>query len=106
MGLTAILRLDGRPAMLPDPSGGTFNAAGDFDRLLPLDPATWPMLGQLDLHDIVTFTSADLDAVAAEVTQLLDTAVDGPEQRGLLRLRELARAGRHDAHAKLIVTGD
>jgi hypothetical protein len=36
MGLVAEVRdADGRRVALDDPSGGTFDAAGDFDRLIP-----------------------------------------------------------------------
>ena len=37
MGVVFTLEIDGRVVSLPDPSGGTFTAAGDFDRLLPLE---------------------------------------------------------------------
>jgi hypothetical protein len=33
MAIYAALKAGGLTVTLPDPSGGTFNAAGDFDRL-------------------------------------------------------------------------
>ena len=49
MGLISEVRDDdGRLVTLVDPSGGTFTAAGDFDRLIPADDARLPLLSSLD----------------------------------------------------------
>jgi hypothetical protein len=44
MGLYAELKVRGQVLVLTDPSGGTFNAAGDFDRLCQFRKTTFPSL--------------------------------------------------------------
>jgi hypothetical protein len=41
MGVRAELKVRGRPVTFADPSGGTFDAAGDFDHLVPAPMETF-----------------------------------------------------------------
>lgn len=51
MGIQVELHAAGeRVRALPDPSGGLFDAAGDFDRLLRHRVTDLPLLGSVDLH--------------------------------------------------------
>jgi len=106
MGITAELRVHGRAVTLADPSGGTFNAAGDFDRLLPVTGDAFPVLARIDPFSDVVVLGTDLAALAAEAAQLLKRASDGPERRGLLRLRIMALAGQGQTGAELWFAGD
>jgi hypothetical protein len=89
MGVCAELRVRGRAVVLSDPAGGTFNAAGDFDRLLPVSGKSFPILARIDLYGTVTVLSRDMAALVTEADLLLEQAQSGPERRGLLRLRAL-----------------
>ena len=80
---------------LPDPSGGTFDAAGDFDRFVdsyPYDrvPGGLPMLASVDLFDDTVMPSAVMARLISDCVQALALAKEGTERRGLLRLRVLA----------------
>jgi hypothetical protein len=106
MGIYAELKVCGRVVVLADPSGGTFNAAGDFDRLLPVPKDAFPVLARLEPYRNVVIPDTDLMALASEVARLLKRADAGPEHRGLLRLRALAVAGQGEPGAELRFVGD
>lgn len=106
MGLRAQLRIRGQPITLADPSGGTFEAAGDFDRLLPAPTEDFPVLRRLDPFGKTVISGADLAALAREAGQMLSHTVEGPERRGLLRLRALALAGQDGPGAEVCFLGD
>jgi hypothetical protein len=106
MGIYAELKVRGQVLVLPDPSGGTFNAAGDFDQLLPVPEDTFPVLARVEPHSDVVISGTDLTALASEVDQLLKRADTGSEHRGLLRLRALAVAGQGEPGAELRFAGD
>jgi hypothetical protein len=105
VGVVGTLEVDGHVVRLPDPSGGTSNAAGDFDRLLQFAGAL-PMLSRIDEHGDVQFSSSELGSVRDEVSNLLKLARDGPERRGLLRLHALASNGSGVPGSTLHVVGD
>jgi hypothetical protein len=96
----------GQVLVLADPSGGTFNAAGDFDRLLPVPGDDFPVLARVEPYSDVVISGTDLAALAFEAARLLKLADTGPEQRGLLRLRALAVAGQDEPDAELWFIGD
>jgi hypothetical protein len=106
VGIHAELVVHGQVVTLADPSGGTFNAAGDFDRLLPAAGNSLPVLARIDPYGDATVLRADLAALASEVASLLTRAKQGPERRGLLRLLALAAAGQAEADAVLRFSGD
>jgi hypothetical protein len=105
MGVRAILEFDGDVVTLPDPAGGTFNAAGDFDRLLRFASAL-PLLSRIDEHGDVEFSYSELGSVRDEASSLLDLARDGAGRRGLMRLVALASYGSRLASSILRVAGD
>jgi hypothetical protein len=107
------LIVDGRAVTVPDPAGGTFDAAGDFDRLLPMrgplpaEPSSLlPVLSRVNPDGGVEFNSEDMAAIVEETVSLQGKAKPGPESRGLARLRALAEYGQHLPNAVLRVLGD
>ena len=89
---------------IPDPSGGTFDAAGDFDQLL--DDDSYPTIRQVDPFGVSTLGSAALPSLLADITAALQKARPGVETRGLLRLRRLAELCLGDRELRLVVVGD
>jgi hypothetical protein len=106
MGICADLKVRGQVLFLTDPSGGTFNSAGDFDRLPPVPEDAFPVLARVELDSDVVISGTDLMALASEVAQLFKLADTGPERCGLLRLRALAVAGQDEPGAELRFVGD
>jgi hypothetical protein len=106
MGVYAVLEVHGQVVTVTDPSGGTCNAAGDFDRLLPVTDAGLPILSRIDPCGELRVPHADLDAVSTEAGILLGRAANGLERRGLLRLRALVSVGRSEPGAELLFVGD
>ena len=106
MGVSAELMVSGRTLALADPSGGTFNAAGDFDRLLPVSRRTFPEEARAGLYGNATVASGDRPALVLEVAVLLEQAKLGPERRGLLRLQAMAIAGQGAPDAVIRFSGD
>jgi hypothetical protein len=68
---------------VPDPSGGTFDAAGDFDELL--DSPDLPILDAIDPYGDTTVGAAAMAALLADVDRALLTATRTTRRR-LLRL--------------------
>ena len=113
MGVVFTLDVDGRVVTLSDPAGGTFNAAGDFDRLLPLETqlpvsisVELPTLRRIDPYGEVTFDLGDMTAIAREASALRAHAKEGAEQRGIDRLRALAERGIREPGSVLRAVGD
>jgi hypothetical protein len=75
----------GRIITLADPSGGTFTAAGDFDRLLPFSGKSSGVLARVDPCGDAIVPSGDMAALASELALLLTQAKQGPERRGSSR---------------------
>jgi hypothetical protein len=91
MGIQAELVLAGaRVRGLPDPDGGSFDAAGDFDRLVPPTGHTLALLGRVDPHGETCLGYVEMERLVAEIDLLLGEAMPGPECRGLMRLRVMA----------------
>ncbi|QCX27694.1 hypothetical protein [Nocardioides jishulii] len=96
---------------LPDPSGGTFDAAGDFDRFVDqppygLVPGGLPVLESVDPFGETKMPSGAMARVIADCARALTMAEGGPEQRGLLRLRILAEECSRDPSSALFWIGD
>jgi hypothetical protein len=70
VGIVVTLEVDGKPVTVPDPSGGSCDAAGDFDRLLPFS-ADLPVLSRIDPYDTVILRGDDLGQLAVEVDRVL-----------------------------------
>jgi hypothetical protein len=77
---------------LPDPNGGRFDAAGDFDSLLPTTDPAFPILGRIETYDDRSFDTSHMTQLLGEIDVLLPATLPGPAQRGLIRLRALASA--------------
>ena len=74
----------------PDPAGGTFNAAGDFDTLLDL-PGPWQMWSGIDRYADTDLDHTQAALLLADLTRIRPLARTGIETRGLDRLATLAR---------------
>ena len=98
-----LIDADGRPQSLADPSGGTFNAAGDFDSLIGLIGvgAELPMWSSLYTEEDWTFVRDDLVALLRDLDALDGRAQSEAERRGLLRLRLLAETALIDPELTL-----
>jgi hypothetical protein len=100
-----LIDADGRPQILADPSGGTFDAAGDFDRLIG-EYAELPMWSSLYAEERWTFEGDDLAALLRDL-DILDThARAGTEVRGFLRLRVQLEAALRNPELTLEWCGD
>ncbi len=93
-----------RMTRLSDPTGGTFDAAGDFDSLV--QTSELPVLASMDTYGEVTLNAQLAAALIEEVDFALDNATPGPEARGLRRLRVMAEMCQTDASLILRAVGD
>lgn len=96
---------------LPDPSRGTFDAAGGFDRFIDQPPygsvpKDLPILQSVDPWGETRLASGAMGQLIADCVRALSVAVDGPERRGLLRLRVLAEECSRDPGSALYWVGD
>lgn len=108
MGVVAILiETDGRRVTrLDDPGGGTFDAAGDFDRLLD-GSDLHPVLGSLDVYGITTLEYADMDDLIADIDRIVAAETLQPlESRGLQRLRVMAEECARRGDLQIVLVGD
>lgn len=69
------------------------DAAGDFDRLLPLRADVFPMLSRIDPVGGTDFGPSEMTAIVHEAEMALALTKTGPERRGVLRLQVLAAHG-------------
>jgi hypothetical protein len=106
MGVIAVLELDGRPVRLADPAGGTSNAAGDFDSLIPSAESRFSVLSKVDPYGDTQVARSDLAALGAELDLLVTEVSGGAELHGLLRLRALVEAARDAPAGVLRFIGD
>jgi hypothetical protein len=112
VAISVTLRHQGQIVALPDADGRTFDAAGDFDRLLPMetqlplrDMPDLPFLSRIEAYADVEFSS-HMPAIEQEAGSLLPLAKPGPDVRGLQRLCAMARHGADLLGAVLHVQGD
>lgn len=97
---------------LPDPLGGTFDAAGDFDELL--GGSRTPSLNAIDPHSDTVLTSEEMSRLAVEVDALLATIPAdgrgpgrrGSTWRGLTRFRAMVDRCAAESRSTLLVQGD
>ncbi|MBC7373454.1 MAG: hypothetical protein H7323_05635 [Frankiales bacterium] len=84
---------------MPDPAGGTFDAAGDFDRLLVDSPVVrLPVWSSIDPHGVVDLSADGAERLLVELATVILTAEPGAEQNGLRRLSALCQeCARHPA---------
>lgn len=106
MGIQVELRVaDKRVGRLPDPAGGFFDAAGDFDRLLSHGNPALRLLGRVDPHGETRFGASQMQELVVEVELLLALATAGFEQRGLTRLCTMAERCVEE-NGELVFVGD
>lgn len=89
---------------LPDPSGGTFDAAGDFDRFFVWGSS--PVLGRVSTEGTTEMAPSEMRSLIEEVDGLVPASNDGPERRGLLRLKALAEVCSDRPGTRLMFYGD
>jgi hypothetical protein len=107
MGVYAEARdVAGRRVSFDDPSGGTFDAAGDFDRLIPANNLALPTLSAVDPDAVEPVPVDRLPELALEVEAIRGDARPGPEQRGLDRLAVLISECGARADLTLVFVGD
>ena len=110
MGVTAYLVAENLTPVtgLGDPAlDGTFDAAGDFDRLIPaFDDTSFVCWRLIDPYDNTVFTAGQIPAFLEELNRLLPQARQGPELNGMLRLRALARLVIQGRDLSLLLAGD
>lgn len=105
VGIWIELRDEGDKVIrLPDPSGGTFDAAGDIDRFFEWGSS--PVFGRVSTEDTTEMASSGIRSLIEEVDRLLPGSKDGPERRGLLRLKALAEVCSDRPGTKLMFYGD
>ncbi len=97
---------DGRTVTVADPTGGTFTAAGDFERLVPADDARLPLLSALDPFGEWSVPFDRLRDLAVEVAIVTGLAKDGPESRGLARLAAQVETCLGAVDLRLVFVGD
>ena len=86
-----LLDQEGRRIRLTDPSGGYFDTAGDFDRLIGHGSESLVVWTLVDAADVV-LTAPQMPGLLADVRVLLAMARPGAEERGLLRLLAMVEA--------------
>ena len=88
-----------------DPTGGTFDAAGDFDRLLG-QRGVWRVWSRIEEHGETHLGATEAAELLADLDGLQAIAREGPESRGLARLRVMAEDCIADPGAVLVFRGD
>jgi hypothetical protein len=113
VAIRVTVRHQGQIVALPDVDGRTFDAAGDFDRLLPMetqpplrDTPDLPFFSRVEVYADVEFSSPEMPAIEHEARSLMPLATLGPEVRGPQWLSALARYGANLQGAVLHVQGD
>lgn len=107
VGITSEVRdRDGRAVTVEDPNGGTFTAAGDFDRLIPADDPQLPLLSALDPFGEWSVPFDRLRDLSAEVAVVARQATEGAESRGLARQAAQVEACVGAVDQRLIFVGD
>jgi hypothetical protein len=91
---------------LIDPTGGYFDAAGDFDRLLPTDHVAFPILGKVDPYGFHQLDSNSMPGLLNEIDHLLPGPRPRLEWRGLMRLRTRAVYCMENADSSMCFVGD
>jgi hypothetical protein len=108
MGMVVrLLRVDGETVRgLPDPAGGTFDAAGDFDRVLPDGDPAFAVLKHVNPYGDTVLTTIQMDELLADISELMTRRLHPAERRGLERLRVMATRCRDDVRLRLSFAGD
>jgi hypothetical protein len=108
MGVVATLvdAAGGQLRGLPDPAGGTFDAAGDFDRFLTDPFQELSSLREVDFYGNTAFTRLHMDGILSDLEVLETAGVTATERRGLERLRVMAEICRDGEGLSISFQGD
>lgn len=107
MPIVTEVRTEGgdRVSAFADPAGGRFDAAGDFDRLIPTEGSG--LLSGVDPYGDTVFNGVQADRLARELADLLERHdLTDRERRGLARLQVLAEQVSSGVHLYLWFIGD
>jgi hypothetical protein len=96
----------GNIVAVEDPNGGSCDGAGGFDRLLPLDDASYRCLGVVDPYGDTVFNRLQMPFLLDDLARLDLSSANDAERRGLLRLEALARRCGEGTHLYLRFIGD
>lgn len=97
---------------LPDPSGGVFDAAGDFDRFFDDSYLGYdkrldlPRMRSVDPYGDTEMAAAAMPSLLRDIANVIPHAREGSELRGLLRLRVMAEQCAAQPGASLVWLGD
>lgn len=115
MGIRVELRTEQGEVVtgLNDPTGGVFDAAGDFDALLPQGGAasseaasTYTLLQYVDPYGDTMFNTSQMAALLNDIDVAKPRARSPLELRGLERLRAIAERCRDGVHLYVWFLGD
>jgi hypothetical protein len=81
---------EGNVLTVPDPNGGTCDAAGDFDGLLPFDQR-FPVLATIDPDGETVLDASHMAGLRADLAAVSDFVREERARRGLARLEALAK---------------
>jgi hypothetical protein len=101
-----------RVRTMPDPSGGTFDAASDFDRFFDQtyvghpERLDLPVLASVDPYADTEMQADVMEQLIADIASILPVAKAGAELRGLLRLQVMANRCANDPGSRLVWLGD
>ena len=88
-----------------DPAGGTFDAAGDFDRVLPANDDSYAVLRIVDPGGDMVLGASQMRDLLADIDRLGARTRRPIERRGLDRLRVMAERCREDPTLHLRFVG-
>jgi hypothetical protein len=97
---------------LPDPSGGTFDAAGDYDRFFDDSYPGYderldlPRMRSVDPYGDTEMAAAAMPSLLRDIANVIPHAREGSELRGLWRLRVMAEQCAAQSGASLVWFGD
>lgn len=91
---------------LPDPTGGTFDAAGGFERLLPYEDRSFRLLCYVNPYGDTVFNTVQMADLLMDLERLAALDPKPIETRGLDRLRVIAERCRREPHAYVWFIGD
>jgi len=108
MGVNAVLRSEAGEQIrnLVDPSGGTFDAAGDFDRVLSRHDSDLVLLKYVDPYGDTVFNKLQMLDLLADIDVLRGDDLQPAEERGLARLQGIAERCRDEVHLYVWFLGD
>jgi hypothetical protein len=89
---------------LIDPAGGTFDYAGDLDRIVLAGEGR--VLRYVDPYGDLVLNHLQVDELLMDVADIADRDLEDAERRGLERLRIIAEACRDGIHLYVRFIGD